>query len=383
MKKLPLPRVVLRPARTVLIYGAAVVLTLIMLLWHLGSSPAQASLTEVAAKTSSRLSAIADNVLFAPWKVLEDGLVHITHQGMWLPRLTSVIFGLICLAAFYYCMKVWLGNAVALLTSTFLLTTPIFLLSSRYATPWIMYFWPIVMVAAYLYFRRSSESLKGLLLLAVAVGIGLYVPGFMWLVLIAVIFKWSAIREGLAETERRDRLLAGLLLLILVVPRVAGLIVHPNLILGYFLLPDHFTSVASEAKNWLWAGSSLVFRARQHEDLILGRSGLLDITLMGLILFGGFVLFDKLRSAFFMIVAILLLVTLLVGLSGNYPALGLLITPLLIVVGFGLRFLYIEWKHTFPNNPLPRYFAYGLMAAVVLIHVIYGVRYGLIAWPIA
>lgn len=382
MLKVPTLRASWRPARNTLLYLSGLVAVLAALLWRLGSSPANPSPGELAALAGSKLSAIGDNMLFAPWKIVQDILVHISHKGMFVPRLSSVIFGLICLLAFYYCVRVWLGNIIAVLSTALLISTPLFLLASRQATPDILYFWPIVVSAAYLYFKRSGSTIS-VLLLAGALGLGLYVPGFLWMTLIACAFLWRTLYVTFKAMPKLNKAFLVLGLVILVGPLVAGLVLHPGLINNYLLIPDRFQSALTELKNWAWSLSAIFVRSQQHQSLILGHSSIFDIALAGLAVFGGYVLFSRLRGAFYMICAFLLFISLMSGLDGNFMALALVATPLLLAVSFGLRFLYLEWLHTFPTNPLPKYFAYGLMAAFVLIHVIYGLRYGLIAWPVA
>lgn len=382
MVKIPRLRSSWRPARTVVVYGLGVLGALVIMLWRLASSPSQPIPGELQAKAASRLTSIADKVLFAPWKIVEDGLVHIAHQSMFLPRLTSVIFGLVCLAALFYCVKVWLGPIIAAFTTALLLSTPLFLLSSRQATPYILYFWPVVTVAAYLYFRRSANWLA-MLALVLAIAIGLYIPGIIWLLVIALALRWQPTLQAVKNISNRRLAIIAVGIIILISPLVINLVIHPGLLKDYFLIPHQFSGVTSELKNWLWAGSALAFKARHHQEILLGQTAILDITMVGLALFGGFVLFSKLRRSFYLVVASLLAVSLLAGWSGQYMALALIVTPLIVVMGFGFRFLFLEWLHTFPRNPLPRYYAYGIMAAVVLIHIIYGIRYALIAWPIA
>jgi succinate dehydrogenase/fumarate reductase cytochrome b subunit len=47
----------------------------------------------------------------------------------------------------------------------------------------------------------------------------------------------------------------------------------------------------------------------------------------------------------------------------------------------GLRYLFIEWRRVFPRNPMAKYFAIALMFGLILIHVFFGIRYSLLAWP--
>jgi hypothetical protein len=82
------------------------------------------------------------------------------------------------------------------------------------------------------------------------------------------------------------------------------------------------------------------------------------------------------------LICLVLFICLLSGLNDIFAVLGLALPLLMIVVGMGLRYLYIEWRQVFPLNPIAKTFAIGLMSALVLIQVAYGIRYSLLAWPV-
>jgi hypothetical protein len=383
MIKLPRPRISWRPARAAVVSGLCLIFSLTLFFWRLASSPSHLSGGELAAKKASNLTALGNNIFFAPWRLVNDLALHLKHDSIFLQRSVSVMFGLICLVAFFYCLRTWLGSMIAAITSLFLLTTPLFLLASRSASPRIMYFWPIVLIAAYLIYWRSDRVNLNALSLVLVSATSLYVPGLIWLLLVLALFKWQRLREAAGDLSRKNLVIFGAVFLLAISPLILSLVIHPGLLRSYFLIPSHFASVINILKDWGWAFLSLFIKSKQHQELSLGRSAILDIAQIGLILFGSYALVIKLRQPLYLIIAGLVLITFLAGLSGNYYFLASLVVPLLVLAGFGLRFLYLEWLHTFPKNPLPRYFAYGLMITLVLIHLLYGIRYSLIAWPLA
>jgi hypothetical protein len=375
------PRLFTRPARATVYYASWLGLTLLILLWRLSSI--KLSPLEQAARNGSSLTSLRHDLLFAPWRIVEDISVHISPHSVWLQRLPSVLFSLVILLAFYYCLKVWLGNQVAVLTTALFLTTPVFLLASRLGLTDVLYFWPITTLAAYLYFRRSDYSTLAAATLVLSLVVDFYIPGLLWLFLIIAAFKYRSLAGLVEQLDFRQKLWLGLGWLALLLPLIFNLVTQPHIWQTYFLLPAHVGSVLTVAKNWFWAIGSLFVKSHHHSYLSLGRTAILDIAQLGLALFGAYALYERLTANFYMLVALLAAATFLAGLSGNVAFLDVCVLPVLVLAGFGLRYLYLEWQHTFPRNPLPRYFAYFLMAAVVTIHIIYGVRYALIAWPLA
>ena len=344
--------------------------------------PAGLSAAENQSVGLSKLSNIFANPINAPYRFLQDVLVHI-HRSTASARFSSVIIAILFSICFYFLLKSWLGKSIALLTSLLLVFTPYFIIASRNATPDIMYFSPILIMAAYGYSTRWPERRLPAILLLLSVVFSLYVPGLLWLVGFMVVYRYSRLREIAfhAELKTKDLLLLLLLALVLLSPLIVGLAFHPSHVRQWLLVPANFMSLSGSLKSWLWAISAFGLSAHAHQDLIIGRLPLLNLAQVALLVFGGYVMWSRLRNELFIILGLCLFICLLSGLSGTYAALALALPLLLIVVGLGLRYLYIEWRHVFPNNPLARVFAIGLMSAVVLAHVLLGVRYSLVAWP--
>ncbi|MDB5160862.1 MAG: conserved rane protein of unknown function [Candidatus Saccharibacteria bacterium] len=313
---------------------------------------------------------------------MEDALTHINSHSLLLARLPSVIFGAFFLAAFYYILKGWFGRPIAYLGSILLATTPLFLILAHNGTPRIMYFTPVLFLAAHRVLSRAKQRPKlAAAALVIALAFCLYVPGVIWLLIGGMIMKWRLVYKLLRNNRNTDVALMALMLLVLIAPLMYALVIHPHLGKTLLLIPDHFPGWLQTLKDWGWMIIALFARSRTHQDVVLGQLPLLDAAQIGLGIFGGYVMWSRLRTQFLWLIGLVLLSCLGAALNSNYSLLALGLPLLSILVGMGLRYLYIEWMHIFPRNPFPRYFAILLMAAVVFTHVIYGVRYSLIAWP--
>ena len=82
-----------------------------------------------------------------------------------------------------------------------------------------------------------------------------------------------------------------------------------------------------------------------------------------------------------LLVAILGIGLFIEALNSNTAMFLLAMPALFVLLAAGLRYLYFEWHGVFPFNPIPRIIALLLISLVVGIHIVYGVRYSLIAWP--
>ena len=118
----------LRGAAATIISVAA---QLFFLSYHLGSSPSGLSPTEASARSNAAVHAIANMPINAPFKVIQNGLIHIDPQSHFLLRFTSVIFAVIFLGCFFYLLKGWFGKSIAFLTTIILAFTPYFILAAR------------------------------------------------------------------------------------------------------------------------------------------------------------------------------------------------------------------------------------------------------------
>ncbi|HVO86196.1 MAG TPA: glycosyltransferase family 39 protein [Candidatus Binatia bacterium] len=370
-----------RPTRTLVVYSSVWVAVAILFLWSLGTQPAGLSPAELVTKQTSNLTALGNNVFYAPWRLMQDLFLHINPHSSFLMRLPSVIFGLSFLAVFYWLLAGWLGKPIAILSTALLGVTPLYLLLSRDGTPRVLNMSLLALVGGYVWITRSKGSARAWIGFGLAIVLCLYVPGLIWFLLIGAAMKRRSIAAALRNGTARPGSIFLACLLILLLPIVITLVREPRLVRAYLLIPTHFGEPLQQLKNFGWMIWSLFIQTGQHETLILGRLPILDAAQIGLMVFGGYVMWTRLKSPLYWLIGTVLLSCLLAGLNNNFYLLAISLPFLAILVAMGLRYLFIEWVHIFPRNPLPRYFAITLMAAVVLIHVFYGVRYGLAAWP--
>lgn len=130
-----------------------------------------------------------------------------------------------------------------------------------------------------------------------------------------------------------------------------------------------------------WSALALVWRVRTHNPLIIGRLPLLDIIQIALIVFGTYAMWTKARREMASLLTLIVVAIIFAGFNSNFLLLTLCLPALTTLIGAGLRYLYIEWRSVFPRNPLPLSFALILMACLVGLQVLYGLKYSLVVWP--
>lgn len=363
-----------------------VLLTLVFVFyfWRLSSQTTGIGPKEYASRQISQSSAyVFDHGINAPYYLLQHGLVkglrH--HQTLGL-RLSSALTGLLVLVALYSLLRNWFGRNTALCALVIFASTPWLVLSARTGGPDIMYFWTIVMLAIFYKWLKSGKKIRyWWIILCLAVVIGLYTPGIIWLGLAAALLLRSVITAHLKRISR-TYLIGGLLVgLLLLVPLVQALVAEPSRLKQLFLIPANWPGIAEPAKSIGWSLSALVWRLRAPIDISIDRLAIFNILQVVLALFGIYALGGRAKKLTYSLAGILLFAVLAAGLNHNPYLLSLGLLAVAVFMSAGLRFLYIEWRRIFPLNPFAKALALGLILVVVATHLLFALRFNLVAWP--
>lgn len=355
---------------------------LFMVFIRLGSQPGALSPAEhTAAIHSQSFHLIAKNPLNAPHDLLSLGLSKISgaHVAM---RAASAIWGVIFAIAFYSITKSMFGKTIGLVGAIILVTTPLFLISSRQASADIMLAAPALIMALYLWVSRpASDVAKALPLLIIFSCLMLYVPGMVWWLIGGAVVGRTKLENALSSAPKHRLYLSMTVGLAIIVPLALAIATDWRLIRPLALVPSHFSSPLNELKNVGWMTAAWFAKTPFHSPLIIGRLPLLNIVQDVLLVFGAYALFQAAKSKAWALVAAFAFATVAAGLNDNLsllliglPAAGLLFTT-------GLRYLYVEWRGVFPRNPAAKYLAILLIAVIGAVQLLFGARYALVAWP--
>jgi len=349
--------------------------------WHLGSQTVGLSTAEVSARTGAKLINIFHNPLFAPYKILENILFRLSGGHIFALRLTSVIFSLAILVMFFYVLKIWFGKSIALLTVLLLALTPIYLVASRTATPIITYTLPIAFLFAYQMLKRNEENRFYWALLVVILALSFYIPGLIWIYLISSLFWGRNLFGIIKDNTLALNLGLGALFVILLSPLIYSFVINSDLLKSWLLIPGSWPQPQAFARDLAWTFSDLFIRLRAVDSLSVGRLALLNAVQIGLFIFGTYVMWVRLRKQFFWLNSCLLIIIILSALNHRLAILMMALPMIAFICGMGLRYLFVEWRQVFPKNPLAKGFAIFMMFGIISIHILYGIRYSLLAWP--
>lgn len=358
-------------------------LVFIFYIWQLGSSTSGLSPAENAYLNSSNsFQAIVDSPIYAPHKLVQFAMFQAGLDSQLLLRLPSVLFVLAFLGLFYLLLKIWFGRLVGLLGVLLLAGTPWVVLIAKSALPDILLLTPLALISIYLWLNRRQSKLNIMwLIMAILLGLSLYVPGMLWVLGAATLTKHRQIFNIIKKINPYALTAGTILFLGLISPLVKALFQHPSLLKPLLLIPEQLSPPVEIAKSVGWAALSLVWRLPYPTDLTVGRLPLLTVSLLALSAFGAYAMWTKARQQAYGLLGLGAASIVFAGLNKQLTILLPTIMVLCVFAAAGLRYLYVEWNSIFPRNPLPRYMALVLMTALVSLHLFYGFRYAQIAWP--
>lgn len=372
-----------KPARPVLLSVLVLGLLVFLFFWRLGTMTAGLGPGEYASRQNSQsVEQIASRGINAPYHLIQFFFLNIISDDLWALRLSSVFFGLIIFSFLFLLMRAWFGQTIAIFASLVFLSTPWVINSARTGTPDVMLLWLIVPLACWILLKRSPRR-AGIwwLLLCISTGLGLYLAGFIWFfmagLLIAVKALWRASRR-----INSLYLVAGMTLAILLTaPLIFTLVLDPVIIRQLFLFPVDWPPVLDFLRSTAWAASSFFWQTRSIVDIGIDRLPILSILQIVLVVFGFYALSAKARQITYAVTGSVIWAAVLAGLNNNPRYLIFGLPAVAILIGGGLRYLFIEWRRVFPLNPFAYGLAISLIALVVAAQLFYAARYSLIAWP--
>lgn len=379
-----LPGVIRRNRRPLgwIVVSAAVLAWL--LLYQLGSLTGGMSRDELSAAAAPvGLHAVYADPLYLPLKLVRAAIFFpFPDHGQTLSRLPNAVFGGLAMLCFAGLVRLWYGARVAVIAGAMFAFGAWTLHVSRFASNDVLYLWalPALIFSHFLlrkYYRRAPVWFGSVILW----GALLYIPGLVWFVLADIWLQRKYVAAGWRHAEAFWR---RLLFVLVSLPWLPLLVIHlaRNGALPEWLgIPAHFGSVADTARHFAEIPVQLLARGPADPQLWLGRLPLLDV--FGLVLFALGVYFYAThwksgRSRY--VAALAALAFILAGLGGPVP-LSLLVPLLYVTAATGLAYLLSQWLKTFPNNPLARGLALGLVVFAVALSCLYNYRAYFIAWP--
>jgi hypothetical protein len=275
----------------------------------------------------------------------------------------------------------WFGREIGLMGALLFIATPLFLIAARQGTSEIMYFCIAAIMAVYIWTLWARNKDFGLISLFIVCAVALYTPGVaIWLAGAAIISR-KKISDTLSLVNPPAMTAAVLLSVLILAPMAFALISDWHIIKDLVPLPVHFAKPLIMVKETAWMALAVFFKTPYHTDFLLARLPILNIVQDALLVFGAYALWQAANKKLLSLSAGIIFAILAAGVNNDVGLLALAVPLLAVIVCAGLRYLYIEWLGVFPLNPVARGLAYTLLATIVIIQLLFGIRYAVVAWP--
>lgn len=343
------------------------------------------SAAEVATATSSSsFKTIFADPVHAPYKLVVYGIAQISNEPLLATRLASGFFGIFTVALFYFGVRRWHSERVAFLASALFITSGWFLFTARLGTPDIMFpFTVLLFITVGHWLAKSGRSTLGYVLALLALGISVYVPGVIWVLLLGIVIRRGKdLRTiGMALSWTAAILLLLGLVALVITPITYAIMLQPTAIFPLLGIPETVPPLLDIAKNFLFVPLSIAVLAGAETEFWIGRLPLLDIFSTMLLVLGIYYYF-KYRSLdrSKLLVGFLFIASALVALEGPIT-IALLLPAVFVLIAGGVAFLLAQWKTVFPFNPVAQTFAIVLLSVAVATSVVYNLRAYYVAWP--
>ncbi len=357
---------------------------LFLLLWFRISSLTfgEAAPVEVASKqAAASWHGILANPLNAPYTVLQRLAVYTGHSGLTAMRLLATIWATTAIVLFYLVARQWHSPRVAGLATWLFISSSWFLHTARLATPEIL--WLVGVLALVVLFtpRKSDGNRLTLPLTLVVLGVLLYIPGLVWLVLASIVVQ----RRNLAQAWRASESLvikgfSLLLSLVLLTPLGYALSQTPSLLRTWAGIGPEFSPPLDMLLRLASVLKQLVYAGPLDPVRWLGQLPILSVFETLMLVVGVYFYISRFGAARSRFIITLSGIALLVLAVGGLTSLSLIVPVVYLFVATGIAYMLRQWFTVFPTNPIARGIGMTVVIVAVLLTSFYQTRSYFVAW---
>lgn len=342
---------VLYKNRHIIGFFVTAVILYFFIVFGFARTPIGLSLAEMDSAILSAGFSFPDSIINLPYNFLQWLSVNFLGLSTFALRLPSVVLALLTSGLIIAAIKNFTRSNVAIVTGLIMSCSVFFLNFARSGTPEIMgiFLMALAVFAISQVIRKRPMQTLWLVLLAVAVTLGIYMPGgvVFLLVLLAVAFispKSRAILFSLKPWQIIIAIIAGIAAL---VPLVLSVVANPDLLLVALGVSGFQFSPMDILSNL-----QIIFSPFGHEFgglatpiLSFGEIALAILGIVKLIRDG-----KSARTAFTLSIAS---VAILIAIFSPEKA-YLMFVPWVFLIAFGVAFIIDHWYKLFPLNPYAR-----------------------------
>ncbi|MEO6761265.1 MAG: hypothetical protein ABI220_02710 [Candidatus Saccharimonadales bacterium] len=367
-----------RPSLVVLLVA---VVGYFVLFNHLGNLVPGYSAHEIATYNSSQhFRDIVAHPVNAPYKIILYGVIKFAPNHLIATRIVASAIGLVACILFFYLVRKWFNLRIAAFSVILLGLSSGLLHSARLGTPDVLLLAPLLLFGALIWLQRIKRRSVALYIAAACLTAAIYIPGFIWFELLGLIFWRKVISRELHRIYWKHLVIAGLLILVLLLPLIRACIIFPKTIYSVFGLPSHLAFSQIGVNLW-HALSSIGLHSYGGAEKLIGHAPLLDATQLVLLILGIFVFASRPKlSRSRLVFAVCCLSLVLISLGGPV-SITLLLPTIYLFVAAGLYELLHRWLKTFPRNPFARVTGIVIVCCLIFFSVLYQARSYYVAWP--
>lgn len=350
--------------------------------YHLGSLVPGAAQVEINTRNSSQsIKTILDNPINAPYKTAQFAAKHI-HKSIAVERLISGLIAGTTVVFFYYIVRRFSGTYAAIVATILFGTSSSLLLGGRLASAQISVLLLFVLCVCGYRLRFHRHRIRNWLISTVVLALALYTPSLIYFVIAGAIWQFRAVKKSKDNPSLLQTALFATLFIALLLPLILGFTHTPELWHEYFGIPAKLPNLVSIIKNILAVPAGIVVFAPKNPLYRLGRQPVLDAFTAVLFIVGCYSLTVRYKlDRFILIAGIIIIAVLYTAISGDYENSLILLPFIYLLIGIGITYLLQEWNKVFPNNPLARWLAMGVMTLAVIVSCNFQTRRYFIAWP--
>lgn len=330
---------------------------------------------------SASLSGIKQNVLFAPVKAVQFGVLKYSENDVYI-RAASALTGLVAAILLYFMLRKWYSARIALFTSLMFVCSSWFLHHGRLVNNDVMYLavLPALMLSSMWFLSKRYDRL--LPFAAILVGFALYAPG-SWLFLLAgVIYFRKYIRRTSKKISLRLFLASSFLLLVTLAPLIYSFSFRQRQVIEWLGFNDsQILTPQAIGSNFLDIPRQLFLSGIDNPLFWLRGTPILDVFTTAMLILGLYAF----RSGRYparekLVLGALVLSVILIG-AGNVATISLLIPLLYIIAANGLAYMLQSWFTVFPHNPVARSIGVSMLTIAVAFSCFYQLQRYFVAWP--
>jgi len=296
-------------------------------------------------------------------------------------RITSVFFALLTLLCVRYLLEYWLDKKIATIGTLVMATSFWFISLGRIGAPFIMpAFWFCTLLSL-MAFRQYTKKIRiTSLLIVLSIILGLYTPIFPIMIFIVGII--SVKKWGFKISIQKAPKLLSTLALISLAPLFYSFIKNiGNLkeLLGLSGFSYNPIAYAETAMRYI---SQILFRGSIDASINLGRLPLLDIFQIFMLALGAIALIqmNKTHKKYILAVPPVLFILLISPFGFMQSKLSVIITPIFIIIAYGIDDFIKLWLKGFPRNPIGRLAGIILCSLIISMSGYYNVNRYFVAW---